>query len=138
MTTGRGRCAMPGKKPHVQLRAIVSGPGGSADARRSFTVLERLMTLIGQIEAKQTGSADSTWEIEDLRFGSVAVTMTPNHLAENATVDLMAELAAWTIDGFSRAEEEEVLPQHWPSAAVETGMQLSKCLGLLESDGMVL
>lgn len=129
---------MPGKTPHVQLRAVVSGPGGTADARRSFTVLERLMTLIGQIEAKETGSADSTWEIQDLQFGSIAVTMTPNRLAENATAELMAELAAWTIDGFSQAEEEETLPQHWPSTAVETGMQLSKCLGLLESDGMLL
>jgi hypothetical protein len=96
------------------------------------------MTLLGQMEANQIGAADSTWSIEDLQLSSVAVTLTPNRLAENASADLMAELAEWTIDGFSEAEEHEALPQRWPASAAETGVQISKALGMLESDGMTL
>ncbi|WP_327047011.1 hypothetical protein OG320_03680 [Microbispora sp. NBC_01189] len=129
---------MADKTPHVQLRVVVPGPVGSSDARRSFTVLERLMTLLGQIEAAEIGSSESTWGIEKLELGSVRLTLTPNRLAENASADLMADLVKWTIEGFSETEERETLPRRWTSAAVETGVQLSKCLGMLESDGMTL
>ncbi|MEV4180162.1 hypothetical protein AB0J28_01785 [Streptosporangium canum] len=129
---------MAGKIPQIQLRVVVAGSIGSSDARRSFTVLERLMTLLGQIEAGEIGSSDSTWGIETLSLGSVALTLTPNRLSENASADLMAELAKWTIEGFSETEEHETLPRRWTPAAVEAGLQLSKCLGMLESDGMTL
>ena len=129
---------MSGRIPHIELKVMIPGEGGTADARRSFTVLERLMTLLGQLEAGVIGSAGSTWGIEALELGSVMTVLTPNRLAEDATGELMADLAEWAINGFSSAEEDEVLPAHWSAAAIDTGVELSKQLGLLESDGMTL
>jgi hypothetical protein len=133
-----GGARMADKSSHVQLRVVVSGPGGTADARRSFTVLEKLMTLLGQIESAEIGSSDSTWGIEALHLGSVALVLTPNPPAGNASADLMADLARWTIEGFSETEDHEALPQRWGFAAAETGVQLSRCLGVAKSDGMLL
>lgn len=129
---------MSGRTPHIELKVMIPGESGTADARRSFTVLERLMTLLGQLEAGAIGSAGSTWGIETLELGSVVTVLTPNRLAEDATGDLMADLADWAISGFSVAEENEALPEHWSAAAIDTGVELSKQLGLLESDGMTL
>ncbi|GIH27771.1 hypothetical protein Aph01nite_60810 [Acrocarpospora phusangensis] len=126
------------KSPHIQLRAVVAGTSGTSDALRAFTALTRLLTLLSQMEAGAIGTAGSTWGIEELRLGSVATVITPNRLADNADSELMANLLDWTISGFSQAEHEEVLPVHWPSSAIETGIELAKALGMIESDGMFL
>ncbi|MEV5411577.1 hypothetical protein AB0K60_22405 [Thermopolyspora sp. NPDC052614] len=134
----KGGVGVAGRIPHIELKVMIPGEGGTTDARRSFTLLERLMTLLAQLEAGALGSAGSTWGIERLQLGSVMTVLTPNRLAEDATGDLMADLAEWAISGFSATEEGESLPEHWPPAAIDTGVELSKQLGLLESDGMTL
>ncbi len=128
----------------TELRITLPGPEGSGDARRALVVLERLVTLLGQLEdvALNRGTMRpderSTWGITNIRLGSLQTTIAPSRPQHGATSDLLAQVAEWTVDGFAEAEDHEGLPPRWDRTAGSTAVELANLLGLMPDLGMQL
>lgn len=127
----------------AQLRIKLPGSEGNGNARRSLAIVGKLLHLLGQLEdeavrAGRGGRQRTTWAIRNVKLNSLDLTLAPNRLGDDVTLDLIADIGDWAVDGFAVAEIEDVLPEHWTPAAGSTGIDLGKDLGLLPSDGMEL
>ncbi|HET8684399.1 MAG TPA: hypothetical protein VFM54_21375 [Micromonosporaceae bacterium] len=126
----------------TQLRITLPGPEGSGDARRALVVMERLVTLLGQLEdvaldvRAARAEERSKWGFGKLDLGSVSATLIPTLPQRGATSDLLREIATWAIDGFAIAEKHEGLPRQWDRSAANTAAELANLLGLTPDFGM--
>lgn len=126
----------------TELRITLPGPDGSADARRSFAVLEQVLELLGELEDRalnrSSGRADdrTTWGISELRLGSVVTTLTPNMPKRGATTTVLSNVMTDTVRGFAATEDREGLPDGWDTRAARTAAELARMLGLMTSAGM--
>ncbi len=128
----------------TELRVILPGPGGSADARRSLNVLERVLSLLGELEdaalrkPARLATERTTWGVTDLRLGSMVMTFAPNLPRRGATSKVLTEVIAHAVDGFAATEDREGLPQGWDLRAAQTAAELAQTLGLMDSAGMTV
>jgi hypothetical protein len=128
----------------TELRVTLPGPEGSGDARRSLFVLERLVTLLGQLEDvaldghKPRADERSRWAFSNLKLGSLVATLAPSRPQRGATSDLLGRIAEWAVDGFAASEERPDVPPHWDRTAAATAVELANVLGLLPDDGVLV
>jgi hypothetical protein len=128
----------------TELRATLPGTAGTADARRALAVLDRFLSLVGQLEDvalnKRATRADerSVWGLTDVRMGSLTVTIAPNEPRRGATTRTLSDVATWVVEGLSEAEERDGLPAHWDRHCGESALNLAQLLGYLPATGLVL
>ncbi|HEY9414418.1 MAG TPA: hypothetical protein VIQ30_06655 [Pseudonocardia sp.] len=128
----------------TELRVTLPGPEGSADARRALAILQKLVALLSHVEdaamKRRTPKADdrSVWGFTSLGLGSTVCTLEGNRPRGGATVDTLANVAEWTVDGFAAAERRAELPRHWSGRAGSVGADLGQMLGREAAKGMIL
>jgi hypothetical protein len=126
----------------TELRVTLPGPDGAADARRALAVLEKLITLLGQVEdvalKKHAARGDerTVWGFTSIGIGSLTATLAPNRPKRGATSATLADVAAMTVAGLETAENRDGLPEHWDRHAGSTAADLAQLLGMLPSDGL--
>ncbi len=128
----------------TELRVTLPGPEGSADARRALAILQKLVALLSHVEDQAMGRRAakaedrSVWGFTSLGLGSTVCTLEGHRPRGGATVDTLASVAEWTIEGFAAAEQRAELPRHWSGRAGGVGADLGQMLGREATEGMIL
>lgn len=125
----------------TQLRAVLPGPDGSADAARAFVVMHRLLAVLARVEdvaAGGRGSDRSKWGLTQLALGSMVTTFAPSIPRRGLTTDVLDEVMARTVAGFEAAEAGDGIPAGWDHEVAAAAVELSDMLGLLPATGLHL